>query len=87
VSLWHIPSTKPVGRPINIGGRAGFLSARPDGSGYVCGGRDRIAVEWGHLGPKTGSLEELKTWVEGLTGLTRDPDDELTPISPRRQAR
>ena len=82
VHLWHTKSSKPIGKAINIGSQANLLSACPDGSGYIGAPRDHRPVMWKHLGPRTGSPAELKTWVENITGITLDANDELTAIDP-----
>lgn len=82
ISCWHIASAKPVGRPPNLNGFPMFLSPRPDGTSYLAGGRDLHVVEWPHLAPKTQTSAWLKSWVENLTGMTFDSNDELTPLDP-----
>jgi WD40 repeat protein len=80
IFLWHIPSSKPIGRAIQHDGDLRFVSPRPDGSGFLSGSANRRAIAWPHLGPKAGSLAELKRWVEDLTGMTLNDKDDLTPL-------
>jgi len=80
IQMWHIGASKRIGRPLSVGDTLGFVTVRPDGSGYVAGSTRRRAIQWDHLGPATGTPEELRRWVETLTGTTFNARDELEPM-------
>jgi WD40 repeat protein len=81
--FWDPESGQPLGASLRHAGAILYLAFHPDGQRIVTAGRDDCVRQWPVPPPPvTGSPEEVRRWVESLTGCTLDESGAIRPRSP-----
>jgi WD40 repeat protein len=85
--LWDVATGKPIGPPLDHPAALLAVSFSPDGGRLAtCCGDDTARV-WDVPRPVVGGIEQVKLWVEVLTGHELDEAGDARPLSAQEQER
>jgi len=77
--VWDALTGEPVGFPLKAGCEIERVAFRTDGKQIVLTGKDGFVKTW-DLNPEGGSLEDLLSLAQVLSGRRVDPDGALVPL-------
>jgi WD40 repeat protein len=81
--FWDPESGQPLGAPLRHAGAIRHLAFHPNGQRVVTAGRDECVRQWQVPPPPvSGSPEEVRLWIETLTGCTMDEAGAIRPLPP-----
>jgi WD40 repeat protein len=75
--LWEPVTSLPVGPPFRHEGEVEVAVFSPDGRQLLTAGWDKTARLWDIPEPMPGSLAEITSWAEALTGMKLDASDTI----------
>jgi WD40 repeat protein len=78
--LWEAATGKPIGPPLVHESEVADVAFSPDGRTVVTGSYDRTARLWPVPPPVAGEAEQVRVWVEVLTGLELDEDGVIRTL-------
>jgi WD40 repeat protein/tRNA A-37 threonylcarbamoyl transferase component Bud32 len=79
--FWDATSGQPLGVPLRHAGAIPCLAFHPDGRRVVTAGRDGHVRQWpAPPPPAAGDPQQVRAWVETLTGLTMDDAGAIRPL-------
>jgi WD40 repeat protein len=86
VRLWHPATQRPVGPVLRHDGQVMALACHPDGRRVASAARDRTARVWELPRPLIGTVEQVARRIERLTGMRREGEGAVRPLTPAEWA-
>jgi WD40 repeat protein/serine/threonine protein kinase len=71
--LWSASTGRILGPALRHEDAVTAIALSPDGRAVLTGSLDRTARLWAIMGPVRGNAEQIKAWVQVLTGREQDP--------------
>ncbi|AGA27415.1 serine/threonine-protein kinase [Singulisphaera acidiphila] len=68
--LWSLPTGRSIGPPLKHQGRVSAVSFHPSGHFFLTGSFDRSVRRWEAPRPWIDDVEQIRSRVQGLTGIT-----------------
>jgi WD40 repeat protein len=78
--LWETATCQPLGPALPHPDRVFAVAFSPDGRTIVTGCRDGTARVWQRFPPLVGLAERITLWIQVLTAMELDPQDETRPL-------
>ncbi|PWT73841.1 MAG: hypothetical protein C5B46_04910, partial [Proteobacteria bacterium] len=84
ILVWDIRTGKRVGPAFEHRADLSTIAVHPEGKYILTGSHGRMAICWRIPEPMEGSLDDIRLWVETMTGMEMRAHDTIAPIEPER---
>jgi WD40 repeat protein/anti-sigma factor RsiW len=81
--LWDSQTRQPVGLPLRQDGIVEKVAFAPDGQRFLTAGRGGTVRQWVLPPAVSGDAEQVRDWVQSVTGLVLDDNDAIQVLDAR----
>lgn len=84
ILLWDAPTGKRIGPAFEHFADLAQIVVHPNGDRLLTATTSRMAMTWRFPESAAGSLDQIRLWVETLTGMEMNVNDTITPLDANR---